>query len=98
MAAGTPGFQSPEQLKGEGIGINSDVYAFSGVLTEFFGGEPLWSELPSHTIMYKVAVEGVMPDTSHLPTSIFNIVQLCLCPVHARASAVTILGMLCAPC
>ena len=41
MAAGTLGFQSPEQLKGEGIGINSDVYAFGGVLTEFFGSEPL---------------------------------------------------------
>ena len=41
MAAGTLGFQSPEQLKGEGIGIHSDVYA------ELFGGEPLWSGLLS---------------------------------------------------
>ena len=45
MSAGTPGFQSPEQLKGEGLGTSSDVYAMGGVLMELFGenapvGEP----------------------------------------------------------
>jgi serine/threonine protein kinase len=28
MMAGTPGFQSPEQLRAEEVGIASDVYAF----------------------------------------------------------------------
>ena len=40
MRVGTPGFQSLEQLKAEGIGISSDVFALGGVLTELFGGKP----------------------------------------------------------
>lgn len=35
MLAGTPGFQSPEQLKAESVGIPSNVYAF--------GGTPEWA-------------------------------------------------------
>lgn len=42
MNSGTPGFQSPEQLKGEGLEISTDVFALGGVLTELFGGKPLW--------------------------------------------------------
>jgi len=34
MMAGTPGFQAPEQLKGEGIGIKCDVYALGEVMTD----------------------------------------------------------------
>jgi len=41
MLAGTPGFQSPEQLKAESIGPPSDIYAFSGVLSVLFGEQPL---------------------------------------------------------
>jgi len=41
MLAGTPGFQSPEQLKVESIGPPSDIYAFSGVLSILFGEQPL---------------------------------------------------------
>ena len=40
MKAGTPGFQSPEQLKGESLGTSADTYAL-GVLTELFGEKPL---------------------------------------------------------
>ena len=41
MLAGTPGFQSPDQLKAESVGIPSDVYAFGGVLAVLFGEQPL---------------------------------------------------------
>ena len=37
--SGTPGFQSPEQLKGEGLGISTDVFAMGGVLTELTLGQ-----------------------------------------------------------
>ena len=37
--AGTPGFQSPEQLKGENMSISSDIYALGAVITELFGGK-----------------------------------------------------------
>ena len=95
MNSGTPGFQSPEQLKGEGLGISTDVYAMGGVLTELLGGKPLWDNMSSHAIMFKVAVEGIMPSTEHLPSAIQSIVQCCLCPPASRESSSTILLMLC---
>ena len=94
MRAGTPGFQSPEQLKAEGIGISSDVFALGGVLTELFGGKPLWDGLASHAIMFKIAVEGTMPSTTHLPTPIRHIVEHCLCLIDTRKCAAEVLLML----
>ena len=41
MLAGTPGFQSQEQLKAESVGIPSDVNVFGGVLAVLFGEQPL---------------------------------------------------------
>ena len=47
MLAGTPGFQPPEQLRSEALGIAADVYAFGGVLVVLFGEKPLWPGLSS---------------------------------------------------
>lgn len=57
MKAGTPKFQSPEQLKGESLATSTDTYALGGVLTELFSEKPLWNNLSRHTITFKVAVE-----------------------------------------
>ena len=70
MNAGTPGFQTPEQLTQEGISAKCDTYAFDGVLTEMYGEMPLWPKMAPHQIMFNVAVKGVYPSTSHLPLSI----------------------------
>ena len=83
------GFQSPEQLKGESISISSDVYSLGAVLTELFGGRPIWPNI------LKVAVEGVMPTTSHLPEPIQSVVQRCLCPLMERVTVETVLKALC---
>lgn len=95
MAAGTPGFQAPEQLKGEGLGISCDVYAFGGILVELFGEEPLWKNTPFHTIMYKVAVEGIYPSYTHLPMFVQSVVKHCLCLEGERMSSPQILHLLC---
>ena len=34
MQAGTPAFQSPEQLKGKAIGVSTDVYALACIIVE----------------------------------------------------------------
>ena len=57
--AGTPGFQSPEQLKGETMSVSSDIYSLWAVFTELFGKRP-WSNMSHHTIILRVAVEGVI--------------------------------------
>ena len=56
MLAGTPGFQSPEQLRNESVGLPSDVYALGAVLLVLFGESPVWPTLAPYQIMYKVAV------------------------------------------
>ena len=93
--AGTPGFQSPEQLKNQDLGTTCDIYALGGVLTELFGGKPLWGDISDCAIMFKVAVEGIMPETDHLPAPIQHVVRNCLCPAASRETAVAILLMLC---
>ena len=96
MQPGTPGFQSPEQLRGEKLDVTCDIYALGAVLTELFGMKPVWQEqLTSHTIIYKVTTLNQMPTFDHLSQNIQKVVEVCLCPVELRASATTVLGMLC---
>ena len=65
--AGSPGFQSPEQLRNESTGLPSDVYALGAVLLVLFGESPVWPALAPFQIMYKVVVCYEKPHTSHLP-------------------------------
>ena len=70
MLAGTPGFQPPEQLRSEALGIAADVYAFGGVLVVLFGEQPLWPGLSPYQILCKVTVMREQPPVDHLPTII----------------------------
>ena len=77
--AGTPGFQSPEQLRGDDVTCSADIYALGAILTKLFGGKPIWGNLSSYAIMCKVSVKGAMPKIDHSPLSIKKIVNMCLC-------------------
>lgn len=94
-SAGTPGFQSPEQLKGESMSISSDIYALGAVMTELFGGKPIWENMSSHTIILNVAIKGIMPNIDHLSQPIKDIVRGCLCPLETRLKAEVILQAMC---
>lgn len=72
MLAGSPGFQSPEQLKNESTGLPSDIYAYGAVLVVLFGESPVWPGLPPYQIMYKVAVANEKPSIGHLPQKFKN--------------------------
>ena len=63
MMAGTPDFQSPEQLRAVNIGLPTDVYAFGCVLIVLFTEKTLWPGLTSFQIMLKVTVEEEKPST-----------------------------------
>lgn len=95
MLAGTPGYQSPEQLKGESVGLSSDVYAFGGVLLTLFGGKPLWPGLSHYQIMYRVTVAGETPSVEGVqPVFIQSVCSLSFRNVHSRPSINQILEML----
>ena len=52
MLAGSPGFQSPEQLRSEGLGHPTDVYALGAVLLVLFGETQVWPGLALYQITY----------------------------------------------
>ena len=95
MQAGTPGFKPLEQLKGEAMSIACDIYSLEAGIVERFGGKPIWPNLSSHTIIYKVAVEGQYPAISHLPQEVQQIVERCACTEEKRALAKKILQAVC---
>ena len=75
MLAGSPGFQSTEQVRNESMGPPSDVYALGAVILVLFGEAPVWPALLPYQIMCKVAVCQERPKTGHLPPQNSRIVQ-----------------------
>ncbi len=94
MSAGTPAFQPPEQLRGELVGVGTDMYATACIVVELFGERPVWDKLSPHTIIFKVA-GGAFPSTAHLPREIVSIVEKCFVPADLRISAAAFLKLLC---
>jgi serine/threonine protein kinase len=94
MQAGTPAFQPPEQLTGEGCGVGTDVYAMGCIIVEIFGEKQIWKNMLPHTIILKVA-GGQFPSIEHLPSSIREIASLCLVQLGLRTEAKFVLKALC---
>ena len=91
---GTPGFQSPEQLKAQRVDGLCDVYSFGCVLIELFGEQEIWSGLSHFQIMYKVGVETLTPEYGHLPEKIRSICSSCLTVYEERITAMQVLKRL----
>ena len=87
MLAGSPGFQSPEQLRSESLGLPSDVYALGAVLLVLFGERAVWPALSPFQIMYKVTVCHQKPETGHLPPQIKALCDACFLEVASRPPA-----------
>ena len=77
MLAGTPGFQSPEQLRSESIGPPSDVYAFGGVMTVTLTEKVLWPGLTAFQIMQKVTVACEKPNTKGIAIELLALCNRC---------------------
>jgi serine/threonine protein kinase len=94
MQAGTPAFQPPEQLRGEMVGVGSDVYALGCIVLEVFSEQQLWEGLSPHTIILKVA-GGSFPSTAHVGADIKTLIDKCFVPVGQRISISLFLQGLC---
>ena len=94
MQAGTPAFKPPEQLKGEVVGVGSDIYALACLVVELFSETQIWKGLSTHTIILKVA-GGSFLNINNLPSEIKAIVEQCFVPLERRVSAATFLKQLC---
>lgn len=90
MMAGSPGYQSPEQLRSESQGPPSDVYAFSSLMVVLFKQAPLWPGLNFFQIMHKVT-NNEYPSTDGTPESIAVLCKKCFCNVTARLKITEVL-------
>ena len=72
MQAETPGFQAPEQLRGEDLDTSCDVYAFGVILTEHFADQPVWVNVAAYTHVYLVAHEGKMSQFVHISDLVYR--------------------------
>ncbi len=62
---GSPGYMSPEQLRGQGIDLRSDIWAFGCVLYETLAGRPAF---PGETVSDRIAATlRAPPDWAALP-------------------------------
>ena len=61
IAAGTPGYMSPEQLRGAGVDMRSDMWAFGCIVHECFTGTPLFD---AATL---AELESSLEDAGNLP-------------------------------
>jgi len=61
---GTPGYMSPEQVKGEAVGPASDIFSTGVLLYELLTGAPAFSSTSPTSIMYKIVHEE--PKPAHL--------------------------------
>ena len=85
--AGTPGYMSPEQVRGERLDFRSDQFSFGAVLYEMAAGRPAFWR--STTIDTLCAVLNDEPEPlSHIapgiPVALVRIVDRCLAKTPAR--------------
>ena len=65
MIMGTPGYMSPEQIRGEDVDKSTDVFAFGCVLFECFAGRrAFFGKTPVDSMVSSLTIE---PDLSLLP-------------------------------
>lgn len=93
MMAGSPGYQSPEQLRSESSGPPSDVYAFSALMVVMLKETPLWPGLNFFQIMHKVT-NYEYPNIDGLPESIHVLCSKCFSKVASRPNIMVVLNHL----
>src|SRR4051812_36924737 len=78
---GTPGFASPEQLRGDALDVRSDIYAVGATLFYLLAGRPPFDDRNTTDLLTKVASQpapslaSLRPD---LPRRLTHVVSRCL--------------------
>ncbi|MER5500987.1 MULTISPECIES: serine/threonine-protein kinase [unclassified Streptomyces] len=75
---GSPGFMSPEQVRGLGVGPQSDVFSLGTVLAYAATGRPPFGShsIGLHAQLFRVAEEE--PDLEGVPEGVLGLVRQCL--------------------
>ncbi|MFD7504225.1 DUF4328 domain-containing protein [Streptomyces sp. NPDC059850] len=85
---GSPGFMSPEQVRGETVTTASDVFCLGSVLAFAATGRQPFGRVDSgiHALMYRIAQEE--PDLEGLPEGLLGLVTACLSKDPAQRPSV----------
>lgn len=85
---GSPGFMSPEQVRGETVTAASDVFCLGSVLAFAATGRQPFGRVDSgiHALMYRIAQEE--PDLEGLPEGLLGLVTACLSKDPAQRPSV----------
>ncbi|MFF4157063.1 protein kinase [Streptomyces sp. NPDC001678] len=75
---GSPGFMSPEQVRGDTITPASDVFGLGSVLAYAAGGRMPFGAADSavHSVMYRIVHE--QPDLTEVPDGLRQLIEACL--------------------
>ncbi|GLY74679.1 serine/threonine-protein kinase [Actinoallomurus iriomotensis] len=73
---GSPGYMSPEQIRGADLSPAGDVFAFGAVLAFAATGRPPFGTGPVHTVIHRTLHEP--PDLDGVPPSLTAMVTACL--------------------
>ncbi|MFI0817257.1 protein kinase [Streptomyces sp. NPDC021098] len=86
---GSPGFMSPEQVRGETVTTASDVFCLGSVLAFAATGRQPFGRVDSgiHALMYRIAQEE--PDLEGLPEGLLGLVTACLSKDPVQRPSVT---------
>ncbi|MEU3447392.1 serine/threonine-protein kinase [Streptomyces thermolilacinus] len=78
VMVGSPGFMSPEQVRGESVTQASDVFCLGAVLAYAATGRTPFGGADSgvHTVLYRIAQED--PDLEGVPPKVAGLVRACL--------------------
>ncbi|MFJ2743633.1 serine/threonine-protein kinase [Streptomyces sp. NPDC087440] len=78
---GSPGFMSPEQVRGERVGTASDIFCFGSLLAYAASGVQPFGDGASgaHSVMFRIAHdEPRLPGAEDLPGDLAGLVRACL--------------------
>ena len=89
---GSPGFMSPEQVRGQRVTPASDVFCLGSLLAYAATGRTPFGALDSgvHILMFRIAEES--PDLTGVPTALHELITSCLAKEPERR--ITVEGLL----
>src|SRR4051812_19856786 len=87
---GTPGFASPEQLRGENLDVRSDIYAVGATLFYLLAGRAPFDDRSTTALLARVATEpppSLLTIRPELPRGLAAVVAKCLAKTPAERYA-----------
>jgi serine/threonine protein kinase len=77
LVAGTPGYMSPEQVRGQPVDYRSDIFSFGAVLYEMFTGLRLFHGDSNADVMSAV-LNYEAPEDARIPPGVAKVIRRCL--------------------